>query len=556
MAEVLSAVPDAQSYFAPSPLRRSSPSQTSLFSNSPRSYSPKSRPQPVEHNDIISHSLLSSGHSSPRVSRFDTPDDSSVSSTPASSLSLYTQSDDCDADVEDDEISFPSYDFQSEPSKEDYQEESVELDSSHVSGPPSSVTPDEHPTAEDDTAVRPEPSQHVDYLSHNWDEEDIAASWRHIVSKRKVYGERSRLENASWRTWAKSKHNLKTVSPETLNWLKDCDVTWLYGPLQTAPNRSYPSQSSEPASRLSKNNSFIAKKPILKKRSVSELMLQKSLSASSLVKQAAACVQAQQKAGSSLRAPRPGFVRACSDFVSSSSSSKPASRDATSSISSRSSSGLQTPDQGEKRHIRFDDKVEQCIAIDVKDGEYDEEEDNWPPQDDDSSDDDLVMMKASNKKKILSRNNSRSSFNGDTKIIEKLEPTTLKYRTDSPDVTQQTTVHSFGMYKSSKISPSPSQETLRPSNSSKNFLLPEDDDDDDMAWEPSSAFNNGGPLVSRQGGDLREAAGLRRTESGMFMPYEDDEGMDPGNGILGRVVETVNTARDIAHVIWNVGWRN
>ena len=27
-----------------------------------------------------------------------------------------------------------------------------------------------------------------------------------------------RLENASWRTWAKQKYNLKTVNPKKLNW--------------------------------------------------------------------------------------------------------------------------------------------------------------------------------------------------------------------------------------------------------------------------------------------------------------------------------------------------
>jgi fibrillarin-like rRNA methylase len=72
--------------------------------------------------------------------------------------------------------------------------------------------------SEDDTAVRKEPSHHVDYLSYEWREEDIWSSWRHIVEHRSVYGERSRLENASWRTWAKSQFKLRTVSPETLNW--------------------------------------------------------------------------------------------------------------------------------------------------------------------------------------------------------------------------------------------------------------------------------------------------------------------------------------------------
>jgi hypothetical protein len=80
------------------------------------------------------------------------------------------------------------------------------------------TTPDPLPMSEDDTAVRKEPSHHVDYLSYVWREEDIWSSWRHIVEHRKVYGERSRLENASWRTWAKSQFKLRTVSPDTLNW--------------------------------------------------------------------------------------------------------------------------------------------------------------------------------------------------------------------------------------------------------------------------------------------------------------------------------------------------
>jgi hypothetical protein len=71
--------------------------------------------------------------------------------------------------------------------------------------------------AADDSAVQPLPSRHVDYLSHNWKEEDIWSSWRFIVSAQKGYDDRVRLENASWRTWAKAKNKLKTVSPEILN---------------------------------------------------------------------------------------------------------------------------------------------------------------------------------------------------------------------------------------------------------------------------------------------------------------------------------------------------
>lgn len=87
--------------------------------------------------------------------------------------------------------------------------------STNVSRPesPQSI---QHP--EDDTAVRFQPSRHVDYLSHDWREEDIWASWKHIVSRRKAYASSTRLSNASWRTWGQRLWNLETVSPETLNW--------------------------------------------------------------------------------------------------------------------------------------------------------------------------------------------------------------------------------------------------------------------------------------------------------------------------------------------------
>ncbi|KAI8882370.1 hypothetical protein K501DRAFT_251621 [Backusella circina FSU 941] len=78
-----------------------------------------------------------------------------------------------------------------------------------------------------------EPEMCVDYLSYKFDEMDLAASWRVMTKQKKQVVDGIRLENASWRTWAKQRNNLKTISPQTLNWLKDSDVTWLYGPLHT-----------------------------------------------------------------------------------------------------------------------------------------------------------------------------------------------------------------------------------------------------------------------------------------------------------------------------------
>ena len=225
MTEVLPAqLPDGQSYFSNSPLRRSSASQSS-FVGSPPSYS-SSRRSNYTHSEHRSSSLSSSAPSSPRASSTNLSQASSFQSTPASSISPETK---LDADDEDDEIAFPGYsdsrsfgrdrEFDSPSSLCSYNTVITPspIDDDAIS--PTTSSPDPLPVSEDDTAIRHEPSQHVDYLSHEWEEEDIWSSWRHIVSKRRIYGERSRLENASWRTWAKSKYKLKTVSPETLNWL-------------------------------------------------------------------------------------------------------------------------------------------------------------------------------------------------------------------------------------------------------------------------------------------------------------------------------------------------
>jgi hypothetical protein len=72
--------------------------------------------------------------------------------------------------------------------------------------------------AEDDSAIRPQPSRLVDYLSHNWREEDIWASWRQLVSNRSAYHNGARLENVIWRSWMKKKNDLKTIDPAALNW--------------------------------------------------------------------------------------------------------------------------------------------------------------------------------------------------------------------------------------------------------------------------------------------------------------------------------------------------
>lgn len=356
--------------------------------------------------------------------------------------------------------------------------------------------------------------------------------------------------------------------------LKDCDVTWLYGPLQTGPEKSKKTPTSvSPASRISKSNSFIHKKPILKRRSMSEILLQRSISASSLLKQAAAAVQAQQIDEVSLRAVRPCIGRAASDYITFPFSSRRMSQEHASVFTSISSSGLASPGAaGEQKHIHFNEQVEQRIALDIK-GDDDDDEPEYAVNDDSDSDPDggAIMMKRSKKKmpRIPSRKvTPRASFSAESKTIAMLPSTTLKYKDDEtrPDTAMK---HSNAFFSPSKLSPSPSQETLRPSKPSTRMLLGDDEDDEvDVDWRPSPAFANRKDSVSvtherfqnlhasgSSSSLTGEPSGMRRTPSGMFMPYEEDEDDIVSEGLFGKVVDTVNTAKDIATVIWNVGWR-
>lgn len=223
MAVVLNS--EENSYFSSGPLRRSHSQPKFMTQPSYSSTPTRSKSSSTFNIHSPSNSASSSVNSSPRT----LPADSSApsfSSTPASSLSLDAN---CDDENDEDQIAFPSYDdvgyygqaedLEPPPSPRTGDSYTVSPTSASTSTDASrsdSPAPVEH--AEDDTAVRIQPSRHVDYLSHNWKEEDIWSSWKHIVSKRGAYNNSARLENASWRTWTKAKNKLKTVSPETLNW--------------------------------------------------------------------------------------------------------------------------------------------------------------------------------------------------------------------------------------------------------------------------------------------------------------------------------------------------
>jgi len=240
-------------------------------------------------------------------------------------------------------------------------------------------------------------------------------------------------------------------------------------------------------------------------------------------------------------------------------------------LPSISSSGITSPSY-EKKHIHFNEQVEQCIALDMKGDDEDEVDTYAIDSDDSDSDDGAIMMKMrSNSKRTLPaigsarKTTAQNNSSNESKTIAMLPSTTLKYREDTPELPETAMKHS-GFWK---LSPSPSEETLRPSKPSTGFLLGDDDDDeDDLTWQPPSAFANRKDSISLaqdrmnglqiSGSSSNEEAnpsGMRRTPSGMFMPYEEDEDDVVSEGLFGKMVDTVNTAKDIAHVIWNVGWR-
>ncbi|KAJ5162476.1 hypothetical protein N7492_007868 [Penicillium capsulatum] len=402
------------------------------------------------------------------------------------------------------------------------------------------------PLAADDSSVEEEPSRHVDYLSHEWREEDIWASWRYVTTRKKDYSNGVRLENASWRTWAKAKHHLGTISPETLNWLKDCDVTWLYGPLKTSCScDTLPSDASPPPSRLETPNSYVDRKPILKKRTASETILQRSLSQRTLLQHAGAILKAQEANGWA----RPPFPRSHVDLDAIHHRTGSSTYSGGGTLTTTTSSGLTSPG-GERRHIHFNNEVEQCIAVEAKDG-YEAE---WPPAlEDESSEDEVVFLRQiSGPASISSRSTPRNSFGSDGKTIAPLPSTTLKCRGETPEPTGSSLLDRWATCPTSSLSPSPSVETLRPSPSpspSANFLVDDEDPSIDFTGHDSQPQSW---LVPEESEFTRP---MQLTSSGMFMPYGEEEG-DAGNtGLLGRVVDTLNTARDIAHVVWNVGWR-
>ncbi|KAG4266889.1 hypothetical protein FPRO04_13004 [Fusarium proliferatum] len=437
-------------------------------------------------------------------------------------------------------------------------------------------TPDHSECTKDDMAVSSRPSHQVDYLSHDWREEDIWSSWRYIVMRRGDLSDSERLENAVWRTWIKAKYNLTTISPETLNWyvflgldmmsdlntyislrLKDHDITWLYGPLHSVPNPFDSTQTELSEVRLPKTDSHVNldRKPILKKRSMSEEILRRSLSIALISKQARAAGKLQETGDNSH--PRISFSWT-EDL------SQPFPRGQLDSASSSvtlvtESSGTISPN-GERKRTHFNEQVEQCIAVEVEGiHNYDNEPDTGRYGDDNDPDDGVMVKCRRTRTWPFFETDTPESKLAEGKTIAILPSTTIKNWEVYPEQ-----VGTASKYSRSPVMPSSSQDNHRPAKQTQIFVDEEMDQDslDDIqlspctSWpsSPAEDINSGLPPSLSSDSLCEEPVGMRMTPSGMLMPYGEEEILS-ADGILGRIIDAVNTARDIAHVIWTVGWR-
>lgn len=327
-------------------------------------------------------------------------------------------------------------------------------------------------------------------------------------------------------------------------------MTWLYGPLKTCSGGKKPT-TSPPPSCFETPTFYMEKKPILKKRTASETILQRSLSQHTLLQHAGAILKAQEAALSRSRSPGHHYA---ANIGHSLKAPDELSLGSLANTPTNTSSGIGSP--GERRHIHFNDEVVQCIAVEAK---GDEDDGEWPTHtgQDLVADEGVVVMKqifpqVSEAEKGSSRTNST----GDNKTIAPLPSTTLKYRGDTPEPPAGSLLDPWTGHLPVSSS---SLKTHRFSDPSADFFLDEDVYDGNgndfyPNWESSqssfgSAINQSRPwFVNAE--DEEELSSHGRSPSASA-----DESEQTGTGLVDRIVDTVNTARDIAHVIWNVGWR-
>jgi hypothetical protein len=203
-----------------------------------------------------------------------------------------------------------------------------------------------------------------------------------------------------------------------------------------------------------------------------------------------------------------------------------------------------------RRHIHFNDKVDQCIAVDIEDCDNCEDREGYSIYGDDSSSDDGLMMKRSSKINIPNRSmrcSSCGSFNAANLSIAVLPPTTLKHRKDPLELDEPAS-RQGGEFWSSGFSSPPLRDS--PWQMSLKVLSDGVEENVDVLCKPSGAFADHIDMIATAHDILTQNALINGGEN------RSDEGKDGEEraGLWGWIVDTVNTAKDMAYILWNVGW--
>lgn len=232
--------------------------------------------------------------------------------------------------------------------------------------------------------------------------------------------------------------------------LKDSDVTWLYGPLHEHADPVPPPKVATTQDRLDLDEG--SKKSILKHRTISEMLTTPGRSASpALELNDPVDVLADEEGTAKLFAVRSDSNLASKGWTAAkrAAGTPPATDNY---LPQPTFDRTESSSSEEKRHISFNHRVEQCIAVDVDESynKSDQDSDDDDEYDEASSEDDEVLtMKSSprtspslpltSSTSLSSRNSSPSSEHA---TIAKLAPTTLKtsevYPAPSPAVVDPT----------------------------------------------------------------------------------------------------------------------
>lgn len=372
---------------------------------------------------------------------------------------------------------------------------------------------------------------------------------------------------------------------------------------------------SPPSSPYKSNGASLEKKSILKKKSVSQAILQRTRGLEYNFKNDSFAPETRDDFN---QGDRSAYERVVPGLAF----------DSMSSLGDVSETSSIVTNSTTRRHISFNNEVSQCVAVDDDQPDSDDYFGGFEScviDDDDVSEECYGMYgKNWDCSPIFSGPTSPGShYSSESRTIAMLPSTTLKPAPGLPSDDQSqlpnTSISSFYPFSWWPLLSMPglqrnaSAETLRPTSpppSTPDHEIDKGSDDDDIdddeevpsapavSVKPSTHRSDKGqqsryPLISSSvpAGERRERKDLgppsissailaslnfywreeeeeeemeTETETGGGEEEEDlDSSRDepdndhPGDyKVVDQILDTVNTARDIAHVIWNIGWRD